>query len=198
MRSKYLILALVVVSVFGVTYYDYLEKKKIASFWESNQGVCEVGKGCSDVKVRPGYGVGDTIPNVTLYTPSGEKVKLYDLVKGKKNIYLNLGTDWCPDCIAERETFPKLFSALNEDTIIIPIFVVYKSDRTNIEQIKEYIKSQNFDFPVYIDVNNDLLHRFKVNGTPTNVYIDKTGRIKVIAQEQSLDKLMIYTLNEGE
>lgn len=198
MRYKYVILTLIVLFVFGVTFSDYMERKAISQFWQSSATSCQVGKGCSETKFRPGYEVGDTIQNITLYTPDDQKVKLYDLVKGKKHIYLNLTTDWCIDCQIEQQHLRQIMPTLSEDTIIIPIFVAFKSEKTNINQMKEYISQQQFDFPVYLDVNNSILNHFKVNGTPTNVYINDQGRIKVIAQEVSIKDLLTYTRSKEE
>lgn len=197
MKHKYIYLSLIIILVFTLTFNSYNEHKNIQNFWQTNNTECDINKGCSEVKVRPGYGVGDTIPDINLYTIDKEKVRLYDLVKGKKNIYLNFTTDWCETCNNERKNTSQLIKNLDSDSIIIPIFVTFKSEKTNIDQITQFIRDNHFDYPVYIDINNNLLNKFKINGTPTNVYIDQTGRIKIIAQELDVDELVALINKKG-
>lgn len=190
MKHKYLYLSLLILVVGSITYFEYDKINKVENFWGENADVCVAGEGCNLPEVRPGWEVGDTLENVNLYTVDGEAVKLYDLVKGKQNIYINLTTDWCGDCKAEQEELRTIIPSLDEDTIIIPVFIAFRSEKTNHQQLQEYITQQDFPFTSYIDKNNTFLKHFQVNGTPTNIYANKNGRIKIIGQEVTIKQMM--------
>ncbi len=193
MKYKYLYFFLIILSVLGITFADFYEKYQINQFFNKNSEACVIGKGCELSKIRPGFSVGDTIPNISLYPSEEKNVKLYDVIKNKKNIYLSIITDWCSDCKEELQQLANINQHINNETVVIPIFVVFNDEKTNITQIKNFIKTQNFPFVTYIDKNNTILQKFKINGTPTNIYINSKGRIKLIAQEQSLIDIIKLT-----
>ena len=196
MKHKYLYLSLIIIVVASITYYDYDKVNRATQFWGNNADACVAGQGCSLPEVRPGWEVGDTLENVNLYTVDGQVVKLYDLVQGKKNIYINLTTDWCTDCQEEQKELREIIPNLDEETIVIPVFISFRSDKTNVNQLKQYIKDQEFPFTSYVDENNTFLKHFKVNGTPTNIYVNHQGRIKIIGQEVSIKEMMVLENKE--
>ena len=196
MKKKYLYLFLIILTIAAITIFNELEVKKVQSFWNTNAnpiGICESGKGCTDNKNKlPGFGIGNIMPNITLYNNNGKQEKFFDIVKGKEHIILNLGTDWCSDCIEEKKRLVEMYSEIDENTIIINVFIDFENENnvTSQDSVKEYVQENDFPFPTYYDINNELLRNFNVNSSPTNIYINKSGQIKFIGQEITIEEVL--------
>ncbi len=113
--------------------------------------------------------------NLNLISFNNAELSLEEL-KGKV-IFLNFWASWCPPCRAEMPTIQSLYNKMkNRDDIV---FVMVSLDNDS-SKAKAFIKSSNFDFPVYF--LNGYLPKIYDSGTiPSTYVISKQG--KIVAKE---------------
>ena len=108
-------------------------------------------------------------PDFTLKDLSGRAVTLSAL-KGKV-VLLNFFATWCPPCKAEMPSFNKLSLALRQRGLEV---VVVSSDRS-VNDLKDYLSKNKFDFPVLVDADRSTSKKFRVFSMPTTFLINKNG-----------------------
>lgn len=116
---------------------------------------------------------GQEAPNFTLTDLEGNSVTLSDL-KGKV-VFLEFWATWCPPC---RESLPHTQSlsqhekAKSDDLVVLAI-----NAREEVEQVKQFMKEKGFTFHVLLDKDGAVLDKYKVQGIPTFVLIDREGKV---------------------
>jgi len=83
---------------------------------------------------------------------------------------VNIWATWCPPCIAE---MPSLQELSNDYKDKIDILIVSNEDK---EIVSKFIKSNNYDFPVYLSYGNTP-ESFNVRSIPRTFLLDKEGNI---------------------
>lgn len=100
-------------------------------------------------------------------------IKSFDDYKNKV-IFLNLWATWCGPCRAEMPSIQKLYNKTQSDDMV---FIMLSIDREEDEaKVKNYIKRNNFSFPVVMPAGN-LTAQLDVPSIPTTFIIDKEGKI---------------------
>jgi thiol-disulfide isomerase/thioredoxin len=89
-----------------------------------------------------------------------------------KVIMLNLWATWCPPCRAEMPSIEKLYNEYkNKDLSIIAV-----SQGENFDTVKNFVKG-SYNFPIYIDLYNEISKYYSSGSIPTTYLIDKEGYI---------------------
>jgi len=110
----------------------------------------------------------------TVQDIDGNDVNLSDFYG--KPIVLNFWASWCPPCKSEMPEFNQVYNELNGDVKFLMINQT-DGDRETIETSSEYVKSQEFTFPVYYDTKLEAAYTYNVTAIPTTFFIDKEGYI---------------------
>lgn len=123
----------------------------------------------------------------TLTNMKGEKVKLSDY-KGKV-VILDFWATWCGPC---RASFPKMQELVekykNRNVEFFFIDVWEKISPTDIKiNVAKFIKENKYSFNVLFDFKDEIVIKYKVEGIPTKIVIDKNGNMLSI--ESSLEDL---------
>jgi thiol-disulfide isomerase/thioredoxin len=113
--------------------------------------------------------------NLDLISFNNAELSLEEL-KGKV-IFLNFWASWCPPCRAEMPTIQSLYNKMKNRKDLVFVMVSLDNDSS---KAKVFIKSSNFDFPVYF--LNGYFPKIYDSGTiPSTYVISKDG--KIVAKE---------------
>jgi thiol-disulfide isomerase/thioredoxin len=112
------------------------------------------------------------VPEVTVETRTGEKVRLTDL-KGHP-LLINFWATWCGPCISE---MPAL-DALAAERAGTPLMIMAVSeDRKGESVVAPFLKKLRLtSLPIYLDPETKALAAFGSDALPTTVLIDRNGR----------------------
>ena len=91
-----------------------------------------------------------------------------------KTIFLNIWATWCGPCRYEMPSIHKLYNDVDHNKIVFIMLSVDAPDSDN--KVKNYIKENNFTFPVYRP-NGSLPLQLDVNSIPTTFIISPEGKI---------------------
>ena len=97
-----------------------------------------------------------------------------------KTVFLNIWATWCPPCKQEMPYIEELYKEYNlnkEDVVILGLASPYLGKEGSKEDIKEFLKSNKYTFPVVFDENADLIYSYGIQAFPTTFVIDKEGYI---------------------
>jgi len=87
---------------------------------------------------------------------------------------INIFTTWCTYCIEEMNDLKKVRDNMPQGTNLIAICADAYENPDDLKAIMDHF---NLNFKVLkMDLAN-LLKHYKVNGFPTTVYVDKTGKV---------------------
>ncbi len=118
---------------------------------------------------------GDTIDvDPVIYDINGNAVKLSDF-KGKP-VVLNVWASWCVPCQYELNDFQKSYEKYGEDVEFIMVDLVGVEEET-ISKAKGFILENDFTFPVYFDLSNELFYSLVITEIPTTIFINSDGTI---------------------
>lgn len=142
--------------------------------------------GCSkefSAKVEPN----EKVPNFQLEDLNGKKHESSEFLKdGKKTLFI-VAAEWCPHCRSEAPEVQKFYDEYKDKVNVV---VVYSKVNSSLEAVKEYIKNNEYTFPVFYDSQNEILSGFKVQAFPFNLKIDGDKIGKVYKGEVSYDLLV--------
>jgi tetratricopeptide (TPR) repeat protein len=115
--------------------------------------------------------VGSMAPPFQLEDLQGVKRSL-ESYKGKV-VLLDFWATWCAPCREEMPIFEKLHREMaGKDVAVLTVNV----DEPK-ETVSRFIEEGKYTFPVLLSEGTDIPQKFAVNGYPTLVTVDKTGRI---------------------
>jgi thiol-disulfide isomerase/thioredoxin len=120
--------------------------------------------------------IGKEAPELWLQTLAGETVKLADL-RGKI-VLLDFWATWCEPCRNQMPAIAKLHRETKDQGVVL---LGVNNDETPEKALK-WVKEQGYDWPsLYDGKQKDARGKYKVDGIPTLVLIDKQG---IIAEYQ--------------
>lgn len=126
-------------------------------------------------------------PNFSVKTLDGKTV---DLAKnGGKPTVLNFWESWCGPCRIEMPYFQKAYEKYGDQ---VNFFMVNGMLRDNMDNMKSYLESENYSFPIYVDETSQAPMMYEVLGIPKTVVIDAEGIIMydvtgTVSEEQLFD-----------
>jgi thiol-disulfide isomerase/thioredoxin len=116
--------------------------------------------------------LGKTAPPFILPTINGD---IIDLSKNEnKPTVINFWATWCTYCHEEMPIFQKYYKQYNKKTNFIMINATFSESEENV---KEYIKSNNYSFPVALDIEGDISQLYASSAYPQTYILDKNNKI---------------------
>ena len=79
-----------------------------------------------------------------------------------------MAAEWCPDCQAE---LPEVQKFYDENKDRVNVVVVFISNRSSLLNVKKYVESNKYTFPVFYDFDKSIVTGFKVKSVPFNLKI---------------------------
>jgi len=119
------------------------------------------------------YQLGDRIEDFTVTTYDGQSVTLYDVLKEKDMVLLNIWATWCGPC---RSEFPSMEEAYKQYQDQIEIIALSSEPTDTHDVLAAFVAEMGLTFKVGQDTPN-LSAKFGVTGIPTSVIVDRNGVI---------------------
>ncbi len=124
----------------------------------------------SQLKVKE---INEPLPDFALYDVLGNETKLSKF-KGKI-IILDLWATWCPPCVESLKSLEELSDRLSKRSDIVFVLLNVEKDRN---RAKEFINRKVRKKLYFIANENEAMKKFKINGIPTKLIIDKRGIVR--------------------
>jgi len=137
-----------------------------------NEQVVQDSQGSSDV---PDQKYRKPAPALTFKDKAGKTLSIGDF-KGKV-VLLSFWASWCTPCIVELPSFIDIYNKFHAKGLeIIPVNVDEPGEES-AGMIDEFWKTKKFPFMSYFDRDKTAAEAMKVENLPTNLLIDRQGRI---------------------
>lgn len=125
--------------------------------------------------------VGTGVADFNLVDINGKRHKLSDY--RDKNVIVFEWATWCPGCKAQIPILIDLREKVGEDQLVI-LAVAIKTDKDNLENVKDAVQKEKLNFPVFYENQNSLGLPFYVNVfVPCHFFIRPDGTLKAAIAE---------------
>ena len=128
-------------------------------------------------------------PDFTVYTLDGTEVHLSDFIG--KPIVLNFWASWCGPCKLEMPGFHEKYLELGNEVSFLMVNVT--TGRETLESASDFIKTNNYTFPVFYDTQSNAALTYGAYSLPTTYFIDAEG----YAIAQATGSINSATLQQG-
>ncbi|CEH28460.1 hypothetical protein AM501_21580 [Aneurinibacillus migulanus] len=119
--------------------------------------------------------VGFYAPDFTLTGMDGKEYRLSEL---KKPVLINFWASWCGPCRAETPDLNRLYNKYGGKFEILAVNVTVNDKEENA---KKFVHFFDMKFPILFDRTGEVAEMYQVLGFPTNIFVDKGGKIIFIA-----------------
>ncbi len=116
-----------------------------------------------------------TAPNFTVQDENGNDVKLSSFLG--KSVVLNFWASWCPPCRGEMPDYNTAYLKYHDQNIVFLMINMTDGKRETIDTAKKFVKDNQYQFPVYFDVQSDAANNYSISAIPDSIFIDKNGKI---------------------
>ena len=133
----------------------------------------------------------DLAPVFTVYTESGEAVRLGDL-RGKPAI-VNFFASWCGPCRSEMPHFDEAYRTYGEQISFLMVdLCAYGND--TMENARAMVEAGGWSFPVCYDTQGEAVNAYAIRSMPTTIFVSADGtlvakRIGAMTQAQLLQEI---------
>jgi len=114
------------------------------------------------------------VPNIKLKKLNGKSVMLYNYLK-EGPVLINFWATWCSPCKKEMVYLDQFEKEYKDKGL--SILAVSTDSQKSLSQVRSYIRSKKYTFPVFQDPNSQTFKKLNGNIMPTNILIDKDGKI---------------------
>lgn len=132
----------------------------------------------------------ESAPDFTVYDKNNKEVNLSDF-RGKPTI-VNFWASWCGPCKMEMPDFEEKYRALGNEINFLMVNMTDGS-RETVKIASNFIKKEDYTFPVYFDTKSDAAIAYSVYSLPTTYFIDSDGYVVA----QSTGAINSETLQKG-
>ncbi len=129
--------------------------------------------GCNKPGKSAGGGGAVSAPALTV-TDSISGAKIPASEYSGKVIFVNFWASWCPPCKEEMPSIEALYREMSSSADFKMVTILY---RDSTKSGFDYMKSQGYTFPVYLDTEGTTASQFGVTGVPETYIIDKKGNL---------------------
>ncbi|MBD9208896.1 MAG: TlpA family protein disulfide reductase [Clostridiales bacterium] len=116
----------------------------------------------------------NTAPDFTVLDKDGNTVRLSD--KFGKPIVINFWATWCPPCKQELPDFDKLSKEYG-DRVVFMMVNLTDGYRDTVDGTKRFVSGKGYTFPVYFDTKDNAASAYNVSSIPQTTFIDAKGNI---------------------
>ena len=89
----------------------------------------------------------------------------------RQPVVINFWATWCAPCRREMPEFVEASEA-HDDLVILAV-----NTQEKLEVVEPFAQEFAITMPVIRDENGDVKELYEVNGMPTSIFIDRSGRI---------------------
>ncbi|PKL26101.1 MAG: TlpA family protein disulfide reductase [Spirochaetae bacterium HGW-Spirochaetae-3] len=112
----------------------------------------------------------EPLPPFSVRTLSGADVGVGSL--GGKVVLLNFWATWCPPCKSEMPSIQALHERMKGSAFEVMAISVAERPST----VRDFLSTNPYTFPIYLDESGDASAPFAGRGIPTTFLLDKQGR----------------------
>ena len=116
----------------------------------------------------------NTAPDFTVLDKDGNTVRLSD--KFGKPVVINFWATWCPPCKQELPDFDKLCKEYG-DRVVFMMVNLTDGYRDTVDGTKRFVSGKGYTFPVYFDTKDNAASAYNVSSIPQTTFIDAKGNI---------------------
>ncbi len=116
----------------------------------------------------------DKAPSFTLEKVDGGRHKLADFL-GEGPVLLNFWASWCKPCKQEAPHLIELYKEMHDSGL--QIVAISVDDVNSVGKVKTAVRKLKLPYPVLLDPRGEYSKRLGVASLPTNVLLDKNGKI---------------------
>ena len=116
----------------------------------------------------------NTAPDFTVLDKDGNTVRLSE--KFGKPIVINFWATWCPPCKQELPDFDKLSKEYG-DRVVFMMVNLTDGYRDTVDGTKRFVSDKSYTFPVYFDTKDNAASAYNVSSIPQTTFIDAKGNI---------------------
>jgi cytochrome c biogenesis protein CcmG/thiol:disulfide interchange protein DsbE len=135
--------------------------------------------------------IGQQAPEFTLKNLNGDKIKLMDL-SHKGTVLVNFWASWCAPCKEEVPTLNQIQQKYKDRGLT----VVGVSVEDPAPAVVSFMKRHNVQYSVLLDSDGRVSRRYGLIGFPTNILIDRQGKI-VFLRPGLIDEKEMVAMLEG-
>lgn len=143
----------------------------------------------SEYDGRFGNSIGKYLKNYILKDLEGKTFESNKIINTKQYTLIDFWATWCGPCIG---LTPKLIKA--QDDFYSKLNIIGLSVDKNTDVVKEYIKKHNISwlngFLENKNFDNALLQELNIQGYPTLILVDQTGKIMARGSTDSFDDII--------
>lgn len=112
-------------------------------------------------------------PSFQLQTLKGSEAE----VGGPRNkpLLLNFWASWCGPCELEAPYLQQYYEKYKDE---MDVYAVNVTAQDKVEQVKEFVETYHFSFPILMDKEGDVSELYRIRGIPTTYLIDRNGVIQ--------------------
>ena len=129
---------------------------------------------------------GSKVPNFELKDFKAQKVKSRKYFNNSKPTLFIVAAEWCPDCQAE---LPEVQKFYDENKDRVNVVVVFISNKSSLLNVRKYVESNKYTFPVFYDFDKSIVTGFKVKSVPFNLKIRNSVIEDISEGTMNLDDL---------
>lgn len=117
------------------------------------------------------------VPNTTVKdVKTNKKVAFNTVFEEGKVTLVNFWATWCVPCKKEIKNVKKSLDSWHKEADFN--YMTVSMDEPRAEGlVRSYAKSQGWDFPYYIDTNQDLMRSLNFRTVPFTLIVDKKGNV---------------------
>ena len=119
------------------------------------------------------YNEAKKLKNIEFKNNFNEIIKLNDY-KGKL-VILNFWATWCSPCKKEMVFLDKFERQYKDNGL--SILSISVDSQKSLSHVRSYIRANNYTYDVFLDPNRQVFKKLNGNLMPTNVLIDKDGKV---------------------
>lgn len=116
------------------------------------------------------------LPSTSVRDLNGKQVSFNETFEKGKLTLVSFWATWCIPCKQEIKNIKTKLPDWKKE-VDFNYMTVSIDDSRATAMVKTYAKSQNWDFPAYIDPNSDLKRSLNFQNVPYSIIVDQNGKI---------------------
>jgi cytochrome c biogenesis protein CcmG/thiol:disulfide interchange protein DsbE len=118
----------------------------------------------------------EQIASVSVKNIDNQPVNLQNYFKPDKITIICLWATWCSCCKGELDTYSELLNKWKQNYNVEFLAISLDDSRSSMK-VKPFVVGNKWNFPVLIDINQDLKRYYGFTNPPGLIVIDKKGNI---------------------
>ena len=117
--------------------------------------------------------INENAPHFSFYDKQGKKQSI-TIGKGKI-IVIDFWASWCPPCMVALKAMDQVIDKYKTNSSVLFLLVNEDQDKAKATKV---IEQQNNKLPFVFDFNKEIVRKLGVTGLPTQIIIDRQGKIR--------------------